>query len=58
MLPRPAGARAPLNYLRRASGGPGVTVTYDLTRLQRLDTATRYLVTLGGEDLVDPASVP
>ena len=34
-----------------------VTVTYDLTRLQRLDTETRYLVTLGGEDLVDPATV-
>ena len=36
-------------------------VTYDLTRLQRLDTDTHYLVTLvedsGGEDLVDPATV-
>ncbi len=35
----------------------GVTVTYDLTRLQRLHTDTHYLVTLGGEDLVDPATV-
>ena len=34
-----------------------VTVTYDLTRLQRLDTDTHYLVTLGGEHLVDPATV-
>jgi hypothetical protein len=34
-----------------------VTVTYDLTRLQRLDTSTRYLVTLGGTDLVDPDTV-
>ena len=34
-----------------------VTVTYDLTRLQRLPTDTHYLVTLGGEDLVDPATV-
>ena len=34
-----------------------VTVTYDLTRLQRLATDTHYLVTLGGEDLVDPATV-
>ena len=33
-----------------------VTVTYDLTRLQRLDTDTHYLVTLGGEHLVDPAT--
>ena len=32
-------------------------VTYDLTRLQRLDTETRYLVTLGGEGSVDPAKV-
>jgi DUF1365 family protein len=37
--------------------GDGVTVTYDLTRLQRLATDTRYLLTLGGEDLVDPESV-
>ncbi len=29
-------------------------ITYDLTRLQRLPTETRYLVTLGGEHLVDP----
>ena len=34
-----------------------MTVTYDLTRLQRLDTDTHYLVTLGGEHLVDPAMV-
>ena len=34
-----------------------MTVTYDLTRLQRLDTESHYLVTLGGEDLVDPATV-
>ena len=34
-----------------------VLVSYDLTRLQRLDTDTHYLVTLGGEDLVDPALV-
>ena len=34
-----------------------MTVTYDLTRLQRLPTDTHYLVTLGGEDLVDPATV-
>ena len=32
-------------------------MTYDLTRLQRLPTDTHYLVTLGGEDLVDPATV-
>ena len=32
-------------------------VTYDLTRLQRLPTPTHYLVTLGAEHLVDPATV-
>ena len=32
-------------------------MTYDLTRLQRLPTDTHYLVTLGGDDLVDPATV-
>ena len=32
-------------------------MTYDLTRLQRLPTDQRYLVTLGGELLVDPAKV-
>ena len=47
---------------RGTSGGRStprdhVTVTYDLTRLQRLPTDTHYLVTLGGEDLVDPATV-
>ena len=34
---------------------PRRSVTYDLTRLQRLPTDTHYLVTLGGEHLVDPA---
>ncbi|MGH3308617.1 MAG: NAD(P)/FAD-dependent oxidoreductase, partial [Nocardioides sp.] len=59
VLPRAAGARASWNFLRPAASqaGGGVTVTYDLTRLQRLDTDTRYLLTLGGEDLVDPGSV-
>jgi len=48
---------------RSADGEPttapeqGVVVTYDLTRLQRLDTDVHYLVTLGGEHLVDPATV-
>ena len=32
-------------------------MTYDLTRLQRLPTDTHYLVTLGGDDLVDPDTV-
>lgn len=61
LLPRAPGARASWNFLRPSPGrdaaGAPVTVTYDLTRLQRLPTHTHYLVTLGGEDLVDPATV-
>jgi len=42
--------------------GDDVLITYDLTRLQRLDTDTHYLVTLVGSgspgaELVDPAKV-
>jgi uncharacterized protein len=58
LLPRAERARASWNFLRpRDESRAGVTVTYDLTRLQRLPTETRYLVTLGGEGLVDPDSV-
>jgi predicted NAD/FAD-binding protein len=58
LLPRARRARASWNFLRRRGDGrDGVTVTYDLTRLERLPTTTRYLVTLGGEDLVDPDTV-
>ena len=60
LLPRAEGARASWNFRRVADDdrrSEGVTVTYDLTRLQRLPTDTHYLVTLGGEDLVDPATV-
>ena len=45
------------NFRRVREGEGPVTVTYDLTRLQRLDTDVHYLVTLGGEDLIDPAAV-
>ena len=61
--PTPRCCRAPAtrwaswNFLRPTEALGHVTVTYDLTRLQRLDTDTRYLVTLGGEHLVDPATV-
>lgn len=58
LLPDAPAARASWNFHRPASEpASGVTVTYDLTRLQRLPTDTHYLVTLGGEDLVDPATV-
>ena len=57
LLPDAHDARASWNFFRPASETGEVTVTYDLTRLQRLPTDTHYLVTLGGEDLVDPATV-
>ena len=57
LLPRAEKARASWNFLRPRGDRGAVTVTYDLTRLQRLPTTTHYLVTLGGEDLVDPRSV-
>ena len=63
LLPQATDARASWNFRRPrprqadAVQPGGVTVTYDLTRLQRLDTDTHYLVTLGGEHLVDPGLV-
>ncbi|UFN42792.1 FAD-dependent oxidoreductase [Nocardioides okcheonensis] len=57
LLPDATGARASWNFFRPTGETGAVTVTYDLTRLQRLPTDTHYLVTLGGEDLVDPATV-
>ena len=57
LLPDAAGARSSWNFRRPVDETGAVTVTYDMTRLQRLPTDTHYLVTLGGEDLVDPATV-
>jgi len=57
LLPRAEQAQASWNFLRPRGDRDAVTVTYDLTRLQRLPTTTHYLVTLGGEDLVDPRTV-
>jgi predicted NAD/FAD-binding protein len=58
VLPRTSGARASWNYWQREGRAGGVLVTYDLTRLQRLDTGPeRLLVTLNGEDVVDPGTV-
>jgi uncharacterized protein len=48
VLPRAAGARASWNYLMPSCTPPAgaVRVSYDLTRLQRLETTERYVVTL------------
>jgi predicted NAD/FAD-binding protein/DUF1365 family protein len=57
LLPQARRAHASWNFRRRTDAAGRVTVTYDLTRLQRLPTDTAYLVTLGGTDLVDPSTV-
>jgi predicted NAD/FAD-binding protein/DUF1365 family protein len=65
VLPSSTRARASWNFRRLAPAEPARAerslVTYDLTRLQRLDTDTHYLVTLvergAGEELVDPDRV-
>ncbi|MEU9385527.1 FAD-dependent oxidoreductase [Streptomyces sp. NPDC048279] len=59
LLPRAAGARASWNYLMPscAAGADRVRVSYDMNRLQRLDAAETFVVTLGGEDRVAPDRV-
>jgi len=56
LLPRHRRARASWNYLV-TPGNDHVVVSYDVSRLMRLDGKRRYLVTLGGHDRVDPGSV-
>ncbi|WP_327728583.1 FAD-dependent oxidoreductase [Streptomyces sp. NBC_00487] len=59
LLPRARGARASWNYLMPSctAGADRVRVSYDMNRLQRLDAAETFVVTLGGEDRVDPGRV-
>ncbi|SEL17855.1 NAD(P)/FAD-dependent oxidoreductase [Streptacidiphilus jiangxiensis] len=59
VLPRSGAARASWNHLLPAcdADAGAVQVSYDLNRLQRLDTTDRYLVTLNAGTLVDPATV-
>jgi uncharacterized protein len=56
VLPRRRRARASWNYLIRPNDDQ-VLVTYDVSRLMRIDADRRFLVTLGGHDRVDPTSV-
>lgn len=57
----PSSPRAAASWNYRMSGCAAVDdrvqVTYDMNRLQRLDSATRYLVTLNAEDAIDPSTV-
>lgn len=60
VLPGNVNARASWNYYLPDCSAPSdhVLVSYDMTRLQRLpETGRRYLVTLGGEDMVAPEAV-
>ncbi|MFJ3235024.1 NAD(P)/FAD-dependent oxidoreductase [Streptomyces sp. NPDC086787] len=59
LLPRARGARASWNYLMPScgSGADRVRVSYDMNRLQRLDAMDTFVVTLGGQDHVDPDRV-
>ncbi len=57
LLPPQTRAWAAWNYRlhpRSPTANAAPTVTYDLTRLMRLPTETRYLVTLNSEDQIDP----
>jgi len=56
VLPRSPRARASWNYLV-TQDDDSVLVSYDITRLMRLGGPRRFLVTLGGRDHVDPATV-
>jgi predicted NAD/FAD-binding protein len=56
LLPRHRRARASWNYLI-TEDRDHVLVTYDISRLMRLDGDRRFLVTLGGQDRVDPGTV-
>ncbi|MFE3414042.1 NAD(P)/FAD-dependent oxidoreductase [Streptomyces mirabilis] len=57
LLPQAGGARASWNYLMPdcRAGADRVRVSYDMNRLQRLAAEETYVVTLGGQDRVDPA---
>jgi predicted NAD/FAD-binding protein/DUF1365 family protein len=57
LLPGARNARAAWNFLRRRERDGGLTVTYDLSRLQGLATHEPLLLTLGGSDLVHPERV-
>jgi predicted NAD/FAD-binding protein len=56
-LPRRRAARAAWNFALPSGPQAAATVTYDMTRLQGLDTPTPVLVTLNPTRAVDPASV-
>ncbi len=59
ILPAAKGAMASWNYRMSSCHEPAgnVTVSYDMTRLQRLPTKNRYIVSLNAVDRVDPRTI-
>jgi len=60
LLPPSGAVRASWNYALSCDEGQAARparVSYHLNRLQRLEASRDYVVTLGGRDAVDPASV-
>jgi predicted NAD/FAD-binding protein len=59
VLPGSRGAHASWNYRlpHCATPAPAVRITYDMNRLQRLDTTRTHLVTLNGGDRFDPDQI-
>ncbi len=59
ILPTAKGAMASWNYRMSScrDQAENVMVSYDMTRLQRLPTPTRYVVSLGARDRVDTRTV-
>ncbi|MFC8130483.1 NAD(P)/FAD-dependent oxidoreductase [Streptomyces sp. NPDC057302] len=59
VLPHSRAARASWNYLLPSCGATTdhVRVSYDMSRLQRLDAPETYVVTLGGKSIVSPDRV-
>jgi uncharacterized protein len=57
ILPRRKAAWASWNYRIPTERVAPATLTYDMNRLQNLDTPERYLVTLNSTDRIDPSKV-
>jgi uncharacterized protein len=59
VLPDARNAQASWNYYLPSCSSPAqaVHVSYNMNRLQRLDTDRQYVVTLNGEERVDPEQV-
>jgi predicted NAD/FAD-binding protein len=57
LLPRRPQARASWNYNLSPDPGTAATVTYHMNRLQSLDVAEDYCLTLNASDNIDPAKV-